>query len=188
MACDDGSQRTAARRPAPGVATPGIPDVLGALRSNTGTWLCSLTAPYVLYQTTGSAVWVGWAAVAQFAPELIFAPLGGTLADTHPAAVVGTGRTRRDRPFHAAARAFGPQEPLVLVGLLTLFGILNGINNPAWQSLVNDFVPPAEIFSAVTLNSLQFNLARAFQCPPAHCWPPWMPRGPSFSTRSRSCS
>jgi len=137
---------------------------VAALLSNTGTWLSNLAVPYVLYQTTGSAVWVGWAAVAQFAPALIFAPLGGTLADTHDrrllllwtqAGLAATGL------FMWLAWAFGPQEPLVLVGLLTLFGILNGINNPAWQSLVNDLVPPAEIFSAVTLNSLQFNLARA---------------------------
>src|SRR5690606_35270542 len=30
-----------------------------------------------------------------------------------------------------------------------------------WQALVNDLVPRSEVFSAVTLNSLQFNLARA---------------------------
>lgn len=137
---------------------------MAALVSNTGTWLSNLTVPYVLYQMTGSAVWVGWAAVAQFAPALIFAPLGGTLADTHDRrqlllwTQVGLAVTGL---FMWLAWAFGPQEPLVLVGLLTLFGILNGINNPAWQSLVNDLVPPAEIFSAVTLNSLQFNLARA---------------------------
>mgnify|MGYP002622529528 CR=1 FL=1 len=133
--------------------------------SNTGTWLSNLTVPYVLYQATHSAVWVAWAAVAQFAPGLIFAPLGGTLAD------------RRDRRLLLLWAqiglavvgflmwvhwAFGARQPVVLIGLLTLLGFLNGINNPAWQSLVNDLVPRPDVFSAVTLNSLQFNLARAF--------------------------
>ena len=137
---------------------------LGALISSTGTWLGNLTVPYVLYQATGSALWVGWAAAAQFAPAFLLAPLGGSLADT---------RDRRRLLMSTQGAlgiiallmwlqwASGLHEPLVLIGLLTLFGIFNGINNPAWQSLVNDLVPREHVQSAVTLNSLQFNMARA---------------------------
>lgn len=137
---------------------------IGALISSIGTWLGNLTIPYVLYQQTGSAVWVGWAAVAQFGPAFLLGPLGGSLADT------------RDRRLLLLATqgglgivavlmwlqwASGLHEPLLLIGLLVLFGILNGINNPAWQSLVNDLVPREDLRSAVTFNSLQFNVARA---------------------------
>ncbi|MBD8022746.1 MFS transporter [Microbacterium gallinarum] len=136
----------------------------GALISSTGTWLGNLTVPYVLYQQTQSAVWVGLAAAAQFGPAFILAPLGGSLADT---------RDRRKLLLWTQAGlgviallmwaqwASGLHEPLLLILLLTCFGVLNGMNNPAWQSLVNDLVPREDVTSAVTLNSLQFNLARA---------------------------
>lgn len=136
----------------------------GAMISNTGTWLGNLAVPYVLFQITGSATWVGIAAAAQFGPALLLSPVGGLLADSVD---------RRKLLFWTQAGlgaiavlmwlqwASGLHSPWLLIALLTLFGILNGINNPAWQSLVNDLVPREDLVSAVTLNSLQFNLARA---------------------------
>lgn len=137
---------------------------VGALISNTGTWLGNLTVPYVLYQATGSATWVGIAAAAQFGPALILSPVGGLLADSMDRRILlmwtqaGLGLVA---VLMWAQWASGLHSPWLLIILLTAFGILNGINNPAWQSLVNDLVPRNEVLSAVTLNSLQFNLARA---------------------------
>lgn len=137
---------------------------VGALISSTGTWLGNLTVPYVLYQQTGSAVWVGVAAAAQFGPSFVLSPLGGSLADNFDRRKLllwtqgGLGIIALLMWLQWAS---GLHTPLLLVGLLTLFGILNGINNPAWQSFVNDLVPRVDVVSAVTLNSLQFNLARA---------------------------
>jgi MFS family permease len=137
---------------------------IGALISSTGTWLGNLTVPYVLYQQTGSAVWVGIAAAAQFGPAFLLAPLGGTLADTTDRRMLllwtqaGLGVVTL---LMWLQWAVGLHIPLLLVALLTVFGALNGINNPAWQSLVNDLVPREDVVSAVSLNSLQFNLARA---------------------------
>ena len=136
----------------------------GALVSNTGTWLSNLTVPYVLYQLTGSALWVGMATVAQFAPGVLLAPLGGALAD------------RRDRrvillwcQFFLAVAALllwgawasGLRDPLVVLGLMAVAGSLSGLSMPSWQSFVNDLVPREDLLSAITLNSLQFNAARA---------------------------
>lgn len=136
----------------------------GALVSNTGTWLGNLTVPYVLYQSTGSAIWVGIATAAQFGPALLLSPVGGLLADGVDRRILlawtqaGLGLVAMLMWLQWAS---GLHEPWLLIALLTLFGMLNGINNPAWQSLVNDLVPRGDILSAVTLNSLQFNLARA---------------------------
>ncbi|WP_431710556.1 MFS transporter [Glutamicibacter uratoxydans] len=137
---------------------------VGALISNTGTWLGNLTVPYVLFQATGSATWVGIAAVAQFGPVMILSPVGGLLADSvdRRKLLLWTQLTL----FIVAALMWlqwlsGLHEPWLLVLLLTLAGAANGVNNPTWQSLVNDLVPRTEVYSAVTLNSLQFNLGRA---------------------------
>ena len=53
----------------------------GALASNTGTWIQNMTVPYVLYQITESAFWVGFATFAQFVPQMVLGPLGGSIAD-----------------------------------------------------------------------------------------------------------
>ncbi|RZI86332.1 MAG: MFS transporter, partial [Microbacterium sp.] len=137
---------------------------LGALVSSTGTWLGNLTVPYVLFQQTESAVWIGLASVAQFGPAFLFAPLGGSLADSVDRRLLllwsqlALGVVAVLMWLQWAA---GLHIPLLLIGLLTVFGMINGINNPAWQSLVNDLVPRRDLMSAVTLNSLQFNIARA---------------------------
>lgn len=135
-----------------------------ALVSNTGTWLGNLTVPYVLFQSTGRAEWVGIAVAAQFGPALLLSPFGGLLADSvdRRALLMWT-----QTGLGAVAAlmwlqwSLGMHSPGLLIALLTLSGVCNGINNPAWQSLVNDLVPRGDVLSAVTLNSLQFNLARA---------------------------
>ena len=54
----------------------------GALVSNTGSWLQNLTVPYVIFEITHSALWVGAATAAQFFPGFFGSPVGGHLADT----------------------------------------------------------------------------------------------------------
>ena len=42
-----------------------------------------------------------------------------------------------------------------------MVGLLWGLAMPAWQALVPDLVPASDLVSAVSLNTVQFNLARA---------------------------
>jgi MFS family permease len=136
----------------------------GALASNTGSWVQNLTVPYVLYQLTESAFWVGLATFTQFIPVMLLGPLAGSIAD----------RFDRRRVLFAtqslmalAALALwgawvgGVRNPGAILALVALSGLLAGINIPSWQSFVNDLVPREDLLSAVTLNSLQFNAARA---------------------------
>lgn len=138
---------------------------LGAIVSNTGGWLSNLAVPFVLYQITGSALWVGLATVAQFVPNMLLGPLGGSLAD------------RVDRrtmllitQCGMAVTAFalwilwvsGAHDPVILLIPIAFQGVFQGLNGPSWQAFVNDLVPRADLRSAVTLNSLQFNMARSF--------------------------
>ena len=60
-----------------------------------------------------------------------------------------------------AAWAGGVRDPWAILALVALSGLLAGVNIPSWQSFVNDLVPREDLLSAVTLNSLQFNAARA---------------------------
>lgn len=136
----------------------------GALLSNVGVWLNNLAVPFVLYDITGSAVWVGLASVAQFLPGVLLGPLGGSLADRHDRRKVLLA-TQTGMAISAlllwAVWALGIHDPFVLLILVALIGAFGGINMPSWQSFVSDLVPRADLLSAVTLNSLQFNAARS---------------------------
>lgn len=137
----------------------------GALFSNTGTWVQNLTVPYVLYQLTGRAFWVGFAAFAQFIPVMILGPVAGSIADRHDRRIV---LLCTQSAMAAAALglwavwASGIRNLAAILVLVALSGVLAGINIPSWQAFVNDLVPRQDLLSAVTLNSLQFNASRAF--------------------------
>jgi MFS family permease len=136
----------------------------GALISNTGTWLQNITVPYVLYQLTHSAFWVGLSTFVQFIPAVLFGPAGGSLADRWDRrrlliftqllmAVAALGLW-----LSWIANLHSPSMILLLVGI---GGTLGGLNSPSWQAFVPELVPRDDLLSAITLNSLQFNAARA---------------------------
>ncbi|MDQ1446486.1 MAG: hypothetical protein QOI20_2950 [Acidimicrobiaceae bacterium] len=137
----------------------------GALLSNIGTWMQNITVPYVLYHQTGSASWVGFAAFMQFLPSVLLGPLAGSLADRFQRRVV----LLVSQAF-AAVVAFvmwgafvsGRATPGVIVALVTLNGVTFGLGIASWQALVTELVPREALLNAITLNSAQFNGARAF--------------------------
>lgn len=137
---------------------------IGAVVSNTGTWILNLTLPFVLFELTGSALWVGAAVAAQFLPMFVFSPLGGSVADQYSRRSVllvmqiamGLGAAAIWLAWVSDVR-----NPWVLLFLVAIVGALNGVSMPSWQGFVHDLVPREDLLSAVTMNSLQFNAARA---------------------------
>lgn len=137
---------------------------VGALLSNIGTWMQNITVPYVLYKQTGSASWVGFAAFMQFLPGVLLGPLAGSLADRFPRRVVLLVSQALAGVF--AFVLWGVFEthhatPWTIVALVTLTGATFGIGIASWQALVTELVPRDALLNAVTLNSAQFNGARA---------------------------
>ncbi len=136
-----------------------------ALVSQTGSWMQNLTVPAVVFAATDSPAWVGFASFCQYFPAFVLSPVGGMLADRLPRRTV-TMLSNLIGLTGAAALAIvwrdGDAGPWVTVGLVTLVGVATGIGLPAWQSLMPSLVPPELLQNAVTLNSAQFNAARAF--------------------------
>jgi MFS family permease len=137
----------------------------GALLSNTGTWIQGVTVPYVVFELTGSALWLGVAGFLQFGPVVVAGPLGGSIADRFDrrtvllvtqsaAAVVALALWAT---WTAGVRSIAPIMALIGVG-----GLVVGLNIPSWQAFVSELVPRDVLLNAVTLNSTQFNAARAF--------------------------
>jgi MFS family permease len=136
----------------------------GALVSNAGTWMQNVTVPFVLFELTHSAVWVGFSAFVQFFPSVILGPIAGALADRIP--------RRTMLLWNQAALgllAMGlwaawvghVRRPAILVLLMGANGVVSGLGVPAWQAFVSELVPRTDLLNAVTLNSAQFNAARA---------------------------
>lgn len=55
----------------------------------------------------------------------------------------------------------GATTPWVLLALTFALGLGAAMNAPAWQAIVPELVPPAELPAAVALNGVGFNIARA---------------------------
>lgn len=55
----------------------------------------------------------------------------------------------------------GATTPVVLLALTFALGLGTAMNNPAWQAIIPELVSRPDLASAVALNSVGFNLARA---------------------------
>ncbi|HUV09996.1 MAG TPA: MFS transporter [Acidimicrobiia bacterium] len=136
-----------------------------ALVSNSGSWMQSIAAPYVIFQITKSTTWLGIGAFMAFFPALCMGPLAGSLADRFPRKriLIYTQLGMMGTAFGLfAAWELGIATRGVIIGLLCLSGIASGLNITAWQSFVPQLVPRADLLHAVRVNSMQFVAARAF--------------------------
>ena len=137
---------------------------LAALVSNTGGWISNLTVPFVLFQITGSALWVGYFSVAAFVPALLLGPIGGLVADRFDrrrVLLVTQSAAAGSALALWALWQSGVRNPAVILIPVVFAGIWQGINLPSWQSFVHDLVSRKNLRSAIALNSVQFNGARA---------------------------
>lgn len=134
-----------------------------ALVSSIGSWMELLAIQLVAAHLTGSLKVLGYLGAAQMLPILLFGALGGLLAD----------RVNRKRLLVvtqcmlmllaatlATASALDRLTVPVLFAVALAHGTVSAFNMPAWQVLTPRLVPRAELTRAITLNSVQFNLAR----------------------------
>lgn len=135
-----------------------------SLLSNLGTFVQITAGAWLMWELTASPAWVGWMTASRTLPLLLLAIPAGVLAD----------RLNRTRVLATTQLAMGAvagvMAVLTLIGrmspaLLLLLGLALGVgiafSAPTWQSLVPDLVPRAMVTSAVALNSVSANSARA---------------------------
>lgn len=124
----------------------------------------NVTVPFVIYQVTRSATWVGLSAFVQLSPSVLMGPLAGWVADRFDRRkVLIAGQAAQGLLAGAlwAAWVAGVRSPLVLLLLLGLGGVAFGLTIPSWQAFITELVPRRDLLNAITLNSAQFNAARA---------------------------
>ncbi len=137
---------------------------LAAMFSNLGSFLQAVAGSWLMLELTGSATWVGLMVASNTLPLFFLALPAGALAD-----LVDRGTillvSQGLMGGAAAAMAFVTFSGDISPGLLLALGLLLGVgvsfNLPAWQAMVPDLVPRGLVASAVALNSVAFNVARA---------------------------
>jgi MFS family permease len=136
----------------------------GAVGSSIGNNMQLAALLWVVAVTTRSAAKVTLIGFITFIPLLLLGPVGGALADRFPR-----------RRLLLVTQTLMMVQAFVLWGLWeaglasywVLFvvslagGALLALNAPAWQSIMPELVPRSLFQNAVTLNSVQFNVARA---------------------------
>jgi MFS family permease len=136
---------------------------LGALVSNIGGWMEGVGVQWIIAHTTGSAYMMAWLAVAQLGPTMVLGMLGGIAADRvnrKKLLLFTQGAMMVIAAALALASYLGRATPTVLLALSLLQGITLAFNTPAWQVLTPRLVSRDELTEAISLNGLQFNLAR----------------------------
>ena len=140
------------------------PYFVGNALSASGTWFHSLAAALLVYRLTGSEFLLGVLAFSQFGAILALSPWAGAAADRFD---------RRRLLLVAEAAAFalsatlallafrGLAEEWVVIGFTLGLGVTSAFASPAQLALVAALVPRSELQTAVALNSMTFNLARA---------------------------
>jgi predicted MFS family arabinose efflux permease len=132
--------------------------------SNLGSWMQTVAAQWVMLSLTGSAAYVALVSTAGSLPVVLFAVAAGAIGDLV---------NRRhfllisEALMLAAAAALGALSlaglvrPWTLLALIFALGIGQALTSPTWQTLQPELVAPPERQQAISLGSVNQNLARA---------------------------
>ena len=140
------------------------PYFLGNAASASGSWFHNLAAALLVYRLTGSELLLGVLNFSQFAAILLLSPWAGAAADRFDRRrlliVVELAAAALSAGLAACAFA-GLASEWVVIGFTLGLGVASALAAPAQQALVVSLVGRADLETAVALNSMTFNLARA---------------------------
>lgn len=142
--------------------------------SNVGGWMEMVAIQWAMAQATLASSWVsagkpsapvmmGYLAIAQTGPMLALGLVGGIVADRvdRRNLLIVTQALMMLVAGALAVEAFiGAIDPIVLIVLGFINGLVSAFNFPAWGVLTPRLVPRAQLADAIALNGLQFNLSR----------------------------
>ena len=140
------------------------PYFFGNALSASGTWFQNLAASLLVYRLTHSAFLLGVLNFCQFAPVLVLAPWAGSAADRYDRRrLLFVAQTTAS--LLAATLAVLAWSGLASAWVVILFalglGVTSATSIPAQQALIASLVDRESLPTAVALNSMTYNLARA---------------------------
>ena len=140
------------------------PYFFGNASSASGTWFQNLAAQLLVYRLTHSPFLLGVLNFCNFIPVLALAPWAGSAADrfdrrrllivTQLVATILSGTLAVLAWSHEA-------DQWVVIGFALGLGVSSAYSSPASTAFISQLVDRTQLPSAVALNSMTFNIARA---------------------------
>jgi hypothetical protein len=137
---------------------------LAALVSNIGTWMQTVGAQWLLVHQAHASLLVSLVQTADMLPDVLLAYVGGVLADTFDRRwllIIVQGCLALTGLALTLLTIAGQMPPALLLTFTFLLGAGSAFTVPAYQALIPDLIPRAELTSASALSSININLARA---------------------------
>ena len=135
-----------------------------SLFSNLGTLIQGVGVAWAMTEMTSSADKVAQVQTALGLPVMLIAMLAGAIADVHDRRLVALSSlciALCGAALLTLLALMGLLTPNLLLLLCFAVGCGMALMGPAWQSAVNEQVPPEAVPAAVALNGISFNMARS---------------------------
>lgn len=141
----------------------------GSFASNIGTWMQNVAiGPYALALSKspahprGSATFVAFVGLAQLGPVLVFAMVGGVLANrvSRKRLIICAQSVQMTFAFILAWLAVAHPTRAALVFCVLGTGIANALSAPAYQAVLPELVERSELPGVISLNSTSLNGSR----------------------------
>jgi predicted MFS family arabinose efflux permease len=136
----------------------------GSFVANLGMWIQQVALGWLVYDLTRRASWLGTVSLAGNLPTLLLGLLGGAIADRASRRVVMTTSALLLAAGALLLAILTASGQLALWHILTVAvasGAAAALYTPAMHSVMPSLVEREDLLSAISLNSVQFNLARA---------------------------
>src|SRR6202789_3577687 len=132
--------------------------------SSVGTWMQDTAGTWLMTSLTASPLLIALMQTAASLPVLLLGLLAGATADIFDRRrllIFWQAWMLAAVAFLSVLTFFDIISPWILLILTFLLNIGAAMNSPAWQAIVPEVIPRAQLPDAVSLNSAGFNLARA---------------------------
>lgn len=137
---------------------------LATFASNMGTLMQNVGAAWLMTSLTSSPLPVALVQSANTLPVFLLGAIAGAFADIvdrRKLLLLTQGWMCAMSFVLAFMTLLGWANPAMLLTLTFALGLGAALNAPAWQAIVSELVPGKDLPSAVALNSMGLNLARA---------------------------
>ncbi len=135
----------------------------GSFVSNVGFWMQNVALGWLVFDMTKRASLLGTISFCGNLPFLVLGLVGGAVADraSRRAVMLGAQAILAAAAFVLAfLTATGRIAIWHIVAIAMVDGVTNAVYTPVMQAVIPSLVPEADLLNAVSLNSVQFNLAR----------------------------
>ncbi|MEJ0073334.1 MAG: MFS transporter [Candidatus Saccharibacteria bacterium] len=131
--------------------------------SLTGTWIQTIAQTWLIFTLTHSGTYIGLLTAVQFLPVLLLGPAGGLVADRFPKRriIYVTQTVSMLLALVMAALVLSHTvQPWMVFVLAGLLGLVQVVDTPTRQTFIMEMAGRDNLTNAVTLNSVEVNMAR----------------------------